>query len=84
MESGLDLIPSIAFVLRDDWEQMKHAEESRRATSIKARKQILDEHGVRYTILNSIPGWMNILRSIIDFMHNFYMGTPIGTCNICC
>ncbi|GJE95314.1 hypothetical protein PsYK624_114980 [Phanerochaete sordida] len=62
------------FVLRDDWDQMKHAEESRRATSKKARKDILDAFGVRYTGFNAMPGWLGILKSIIDFMHNFYLG----------
>ncbi|KIJ59512.1 hypothetical protein HYDPIDRAFT_100577 [Hydnomerulius pinastri MD-312] len=60
------------FQMRDDWEQLQHAERSRLAATKVARKDILDTHGVRYSILNELPGWLPRRRSPIDFMHNFY------------
>lgn len=58
--------------MRDDWESLKHAELSRRATSDKARKKILDESGMRYSEFNQLPGWMPSQLTVVDYMHNFY------------
>jgi acyl-CoA thioesterase FadM len=60
------------FQLRSDEEQLRHANDSNIARTEVARKTILDEHGVRYSVMNKVPGWMPIRRAPIDFMHNFY------------
>ncbi|KAF8119204.1 hypothetical protein EV363DRAFT_1400949 [Boletus edulis] len=60
------------FRMRNDWEQLSHADRSLRATTKVAKKNILDTHGVRPSILNDLPGWLPSRRSPIDFMHNFY------------
>ncbi|KAG2737679.1 hypothetical protein P692DRAFT_201674704, partial [Suillus brevipes Sb2] len=58
--------------MRDDWKLLEHAHRSKSSTTKAARKSILDEHGVRYSVLNELPGWLPMRRSPIDFMHNFY------------
>lgn len=60
------------FRLRNDEEQLRHANDSNVARTEVARKAILDEHGVRYSVMNEVPGCMPIRRAPIDFMHNFY------------
>lgn len=60
------------FHMRDDWKLLEHAHRSKLSTTKAARKSILDEHGVRYSVLNELPGWLPMRRSPIDFMHNFY------------
>lgn len=58
--------------MRDDWEQLGHAARSQTAITKVAKRNILDAHGVRHSILNDLPGWLPSRRSPIDFMHNFY------------
>jgi hypothetical protein len=58
------------FKLRGDWESMMHAYESKNATSNAARKRILDAHGVCWSALNTIPGFMPIKGAPLDLMHN--------------
>ncbi|KAG1813652.1 uncharacterized protein BJ212DRAFT_1447836 [Suillus subaureus] len=58
--------------MRDDWKLLEHAHRSKLSTTKAACKSILDEHGVRYSILNELPGWLPMRHSPIDFMHNFY------------
>ncbi|KIY48977.1 hypothetical protein FISHEDRAFT_42291 [Fistulina hepatica ATCC 64428] len=60
------------FVLRDDFEQLKHAFKSQNARTKKDCRAILDAHGMRYSAVNILPGWLPISSSVIDFMHNFY------------
>ncbi|KAF7979478.1 hypothetical protein HWV62_42307 [Athelia sp. TMB] len=60
------------FKIRDDWESLKQAELSRRATSTKSRKEILDKTGMRYSQFNELPGWMPSQLTVVDYMHNFY------------
>lgn len=62
----------LGFQMRDDWKQLVHAYESKLATTKSRRKEILDKHGVRHSVLNDLPGWLPARRSPIDFMHNFY------------
>ena len=47
-----------------------HAYESKNATSNAARKRILDAHGVRWSALNTIPGFMPVKGAPLDLMHN--------------
>lgn len=58
--------------MRDDWEQLRHAFQSKAATTKTVRKALLDAHGVQFSVLNELPGWFPIRQSPIDFMHNFY------------
>ncbi|EIW73972.1 hypothetical protein CONPUDRAFT_160538 [Coniophora puteana RWD-64-598 SS2] len=60
--------------MRDDWDQIKQAQISKSVRSKAARKDILDVHGVRYSVLNDLPGWMPSASSPVDYMHNFYLG----------
>jgi hypothetical protein len=62
----------IDFRLRDDFKQLKAAFESQKATSKKAKKDILDRSGSRHSDLNLLPGWHPISRTTIDLMHNIY------------
>jgi hypothetical protein len=47
-----------------------HAYESKNATLNAARKRILDAHGVRWSTLNTIPGFMPVEGAPLDLMHN--------------
>ncbi|KAG1812591.1 uncharacterized protein BJ212DRAFT_1448170 [Suillus subaureus] len=76
--SLIDIDSSVAyditnFHMQDDWKLLEHAHHSKLSTTKAARKSILDEHGVRYSILNELPGWLPMRCSPIDFMHNFYV-----------
>ncbi|KAG1734054.1 uncharacterized protein EDB91DRAFT_1084198 [Suillus paluster] len=46
------------FHLRSDEEQLHHANCSNTARTEVACKTILDEHGVQYSVMNEVPGWM--------------------------
>jgi hypothetical protein len=70
--SALILLETLDFVPKDDFIQLGNAERSRRATTNKARTEILDETGVRYSCLNEVPGWRPVNGAILDYMHNFY------------
>lgn len=66
------LLSFIEFKLRDDWESLKEEELSRRATTDKDRKDILNRSGMRYSEFNELPGWMPSQLTVVDYMHNFY------------
>ncbi|KAG1818780.1 hypothetical protein EV424DRAFT_1347585 [Suillus variegatus] len=58
--SLIDIDSSVAyditnFHMRDDWKLLEHAHRSKLSTTKAARKSILDEHGVRYSVLNELP-----------------------------
>ncbi|KAH9913001.1 uncharacterized protein BXZ73DRAFT_93026 [Epithele typhae] len=45
---------------------------SKDASTKKARKQILDESGKRFSAMDELVGWSPVSSSAVDFMHNFY------------
>jgi hypothetical protein len=54
---------------------MKYAYQSKKATTNAARKRILDAHGVRWSALLKIPGFMPVKGAPLDLMHNLF-GMP--------
>ncbi|EGN95381.1 hypothetical protein SERLA73DRAFT_60037 [Serpula lacrymans var. lacrymans S7.3] len=60
------------FKIRDNWAQLKHAHQSLLASTERARTKVLDDYGSRYSLFNSLPGWLPVKNTPIDFMHNFY------------
>ncbi|TBU31210.1 hypothetical protein BD311DRAFT_132047 [Dichomitus squalens] len=60
------------FTLRDDWEMLAASFRAKQVTSKKKRKEILDETGKRYSVMDELTGWLPVSTSAIDFMHNFY------------
>ncbi|KAF8837311.1 hypothetical protein BDN67DRAFT_991807 [Paxillus ammoniavirescens] len=60
------------FRLREDFSQLGHAYQSKHATTATARKKIVDEFGVRWSVLNEIPGYCPVLCSPTDPVHNLF------------
>ncbi|KIJ07324.1 hypothetical protein PAXINDRAFT_182502 [Paxillus involutus ATCC 200175] len=54
------------FRLREDFSQLGHAYQSKHATTVAARKKIVNEFGVRWSVLNEIPGYCPVLCSPTD------------------
>ncbi|POW02242.1 hypothetical protein PSHT_12220 [Puccinia striiformis] len=50
------------------------AKESLKAPNLKAQKQILDDHGVRYSIFLELPYWNILDYHVVDSMHNLLLG----------
>ncbi|KAI0826846.1 hypothetical protein BC628DRAFT_1410053 [Trametes gibbosa] len=61
------------FVLRDEWEQVRHAFAYRDTSSARSQKTLFEENGQRWAKLFELPGWMPS-GCAIDFMHNYYLG----------
>ncbi len=61
------------FHLRDDWRYLKYAFMSQRAGP-ELREQIADKKGVRWSSLNSLPGWLPAQCSPLEFMHATFLG----------
>ncbi|KZT08857.1 uncharacterized protein LAESUDRAFT_617409, partial [Laetiporus sulphureus 93-53] len=59
---------------RDPMEHRKHAEEWRKANSYEARASIFKAHGVRWSQLLKLPYWDPIAFTVVDTMHNQYLG----------
>ncbi|KDQ09801.1 hypothetical protein BOTBODRAFT_97245, partial [Botryobasidium botryosum FD-172 SS1] len=62
------------FDLKDDFAALQHAYESRDASTKKKRKEILDDYGVQWSVLNLLACWLPILCAPVDFMHNMFLG----------
>ncbi|KAH9922163.1 hypothetical protein B0H21DRAFT_701295 [Amylocystis lapponica] len=58
---------------KDDYEMLKHAY---RAKDVGPRREnaILRDHGVRWTIMNILAGWLPASKTVLDFMHNIFLG----------
>lgn len=67
-----DVDSNVDFKLRDDFIQLKHAFQSYHASTKKARTEILDKYGARFTEMNWLPGWLPVKSSPLDYMHNLY------------
>ncbi|KAI5993137.1 hypothetical protein F5J12DRAFT_907339 [Pisolithus orientalis] len=48
----------IDFHMHDDCKQLKHAARAKVAKTKTAKKAILDAHGVQFSVLNELPGWL--------------------------
>ncbi|KDQ21303.1 hypothetical protein BOTBODRAFT_40142 [Botryobasidium botryosum FD-172 SS1] len=62
------------FKLKADADDLQYAFEARNATTAAHRKRILDDHGVRWSVLNLLAFWLPIACAPLDFMHNMYLG----------
>jgi len=61
--------------MRKDVEALRHhAERWRDATTVKQRTEIFEEHGVRYSVLWSLPYWDPTRQLIVDPMHTVLEG----------
>jgi hypothetical protein len=45
-----------------------------RDAPIRRQNTILKDHGVRWTILNILSGWLPSTKTALDFMHNIFLG----------
>ncbi|PLW34522.1 hypothetical protein PCANC_19240 [Puccinia coronata f. sp. avenae] len=50
------------------------ANQSREAPNAKAKKQILSDHGVRYSVLLELSYWNIVDYHVVDAMHNLLLG----------
>ncbi|KAI0062605.1 hypothetical protein BV25DRAFT_1915767 [Artomyces pyxidatus] len=61
------------FKLRDDWRFIKYAYQSRYADP-DDQEEIAAKRGVRWSVLDKLPGWMPGRDSPVDFMHSIFLG----------
>jgi len=59
--------------MRDDWRFLKYAFKARIATNDE-QEQIANERGIRWSALDSLPGWLPGWDSPTDFMHAIFLG----------
>ena len=57
---------------------LKHAFSSK-DVSERREEAILRDYGMRWSIMNVLPGWLPASQTVLDFMHNMFL----GTCLIC-
>jgi hypothetical protein len=60
------------FKLRDPWRYAKYAFRARSADGF-SKKEILERHGVSWSVLNDLPGWLTSMNSVVEFMHCIYL-----------
>ncbi|KAI7941584.1 hypothetical protein MJO29_013658 [Puccinia striiformis f. sp. tritici] len=60
--------------LRDLDEHRHWAKKSRNSTTLKEKKKILDDQGVRYSVLLELPYWNILEYHVVDSMHNLLLG----------
>lgn len=65
---------STAVEIKSDYLLLRHAFASR-DTSDARKSDILKNYGMRWSALNTIPGWLPRTKSPVDFMHNVFLGT---------
>ncbi|GBE87684.1 hypothetical protein SCP_1103610 [Sparassis crispa] len=58
---------------KDDYKLLKHAF-SARGVSIRRESAILCNHGVRWSIMNLLAGWLPSSQTVLDFMHAVFLG----------
>jgi hypothetical protein len=68
------------FELRDDWDALQLSYDIRGANA-KDRQEFATEHGVRWSAMNELPGWLTYSSAPLDLMHNLYLG--MFTTEIC-
>ncbi|KAG0702799.1 hypothetical protein DFH29DRAFT_1068931 [Suillus ampliporus] len=57
----------------DDYHLLRQSYYSRDANPLR-QKAILDDHGVRWVILNLVAGWFPSKKTALDFMHCVFLG----------
>ncbi|KAG1747491.1 hypothetical protein EDD22DRAFT_981908 [Suillus occidentalis] len=60
------------FKLRDPWCYVQYAFRACSADDAD-KKEIFDRHGVSWTVINDLPGWLNSVNSVVKFMHCIYL-----------
>ncbi|RDB30064.1 hypothetical protein Hypma_014106 [Hypsizygus marmoreus] len=59
--------------MKDDFNLLKHAFRSKDAAPGR-QNTILRDHGVRWAIFNTISDWLPSSKTVLDFMHNVFLG----------
>lgn len=68
---------------RKDWETHRaRAEQWKSATSAEERIRLAKENGVRWSPLLNLPYWNPVLFTVIDSMHNLYLGLIQNHCRV--
>ncbi|KAG2055668.1 hypothetical protein BDR06DRAFT_989036 [Suillus hirtellus] len=62
-----------SWTAKDDYHMLRQSFYSKDATPAR-QEAILRDHGVRFSILNVIPGWLPSRKSALDFMHCIFLG----------
>ncbi|KAL1713956.1 hypothetical protein EV715DRAFT_210517 [Schizophyllum commune] len=70
---------SSEFVERDEWRHLKYSLRAKDAGP-ELQQEILDRRGVRYSVLNEVPGWYPGISNVVDFMHCAYLGMTKHIC----
>lgn len=63
-----------SWVIKEDEQQISRANEWLNAKTLNEQKNLLQEHGARYTILQSLPYWRPVEMMSIDVMHTCILG----------
>jgi hypothetical protein len=66
----------LGFAMRDDWNAIQLAYDIRGA-DVKERNKFAASHGIRWSAMNELPGWMTYSSAPLDLMHNLYLGAPL-------
>ena len=61
------------FVEKDDYQMLKDAFRSRLAGP-ERQEVILRDRGVRWAAFNAISDWLPSSKTVLDFMHNVFLG----------
>ncbi|KAG2050544.1 hypothetical protein BDR06DRAFT_998615 [Suillus hirtellus] len=62
-----------SWTAKDDHHMLRQSFYSKDATPTR-QEVILQDHRVRFSILNVIPGWLPLRKSALDFMHCIFLG----------
>ncbi|KAF8595852.1 hypothetical protein BDV93DRAFT_456040 [Ceratobasidium sp. AG-I] len=63
-----------SFVMRDNWEAIQLSYDIRETVSQHERDEFASAHGIRWSALNELPGWLPFDSAPLDLMHNLYLG----------
>ncbi|KAH9948903.1 hypothetical protein B0H21DRAFT_689267 [Amylocystis lapponica] len=58
---------------KDDYKMLKHAYRSK-GVNPRRENAILRDHGVRWSSMNWLAGWLPSSKTVLDFMHNIFLG----------
>ncbi|KAH9942644.1 hypothetical protein B0H21DRAFT_696303 [Amylocystis lapponica] len=59
--------------ISDDYNMLKHAYRAKDAGP-RRENTILRDYGVRWSIMNILSGWLPASKTVLDFMHNIFLG----------
>jgi hypothetical protein len=63
----------MAVAHKDDYQMLKWAFKSKKSGR-QRQEVILRDHGVRWAAFNVIPDWLPASKTVLDFMHNVFLG----------